>query len=78
VKASHTRRSVVTGSSAYADDDDREYGNRLKLAPMGSSLRMTVESSGSIRADSAVACAGHVRTANSYCAGDTPYVHATA
>jgi hypothetical protein len=28
-------RSVITGSSAYADDDDGEYGNRLKLAPMG-------------------------------------------
>jgi hypothetical protein len=28
-------RSVITGSSAYADDDDQEYGNRLKLARMG-------------------------------------------
>src|ERR1700731_3375591 len=32
--ATQTGRSVVTGSSAYADDDDREYGNRLKLARM--------------------------------------------
>jgi len=28
-------RSLITGSSAYADDDDREDGNRLKLARMG-------------------------------------------
>src|SRR5271165_4401132 len=28
-KAAETGGSVVTGSSACADDDDREYGNRL-------------------------------------------------
>jgi glycosyltransferase involved in cell wall biosynthesis len=31
-KARQTARSVVTGSSAYADDDDREYGHRVNLA----------------------------------------------
>jgi hypothetical protein len=36
--ATQTGRSVVTGSSAYADDDDREYGNRLKLARMTPAL----------------------------------------
>jgi hypothetical protein len=33
-KASQTRRSEVTGSSAYADDDDAVHGNGLALAPM--------------------------------------------
>ena len=30
----HTERSVVTGSSAYADDDAPEHGSRLKTAPL--------------------------------------------
>jgi hypothetical protein len=33
-KAPQARRSEVTGSSAYADDDDAECGNGLALAPM--------------------------------------------
>jgi hypothetical protein len=40
VKPCQIGRSVITGSSAYADDDDRGYGNRLKLAPMGHDPRI--------------------------------------
>ncbi len=32
-KMPQTGRSVVTGSSAHADDDDREYGDGLKVRP---------------------------------------------
>jgi hypothetical protein len=33
-KARQTGRSAVTGSSAYADDDDREYDNRVNLVTL--------------------------------------------
>ena len=33
-EATQIRRSVTTRSSAYADDDDREYGNCRTLMPM--------------------------------------------
>src|SRR5271166_6003757 len=36
-KPRQIQSSVVTGSSAYADDDDREHNVRLKLPPMGTS-----------------------------------------
>jgi hypothetical protein len=46
VKPCQIGRSVITGSSAYADDDDRGYGNRLKLAPMGTPPRIAQVQSG--------------------------------
>src|ERR1700737_2217752 len=44
-KASQTGRSEVTGSSAYADDDDREYGNRAKLFSAHGSIAPDVAAS---------------------------------